>query len=94
MTRIRICLGLPGRPCTERTDLPGGRCRTCNAEMNRGRNAARVQYQGRWKRTSLAARRNQPWCSLCGTIIDLTYDHEHGQVECRSCNSSHRRDAS
>lgn len=94
MTRTRICLGLPGRPCTDRTDRTNGRCATCNAELNRERNATRIQYRGSWKRTSIAARRNQPWCANCGTLVDLTYDHEHGQVECRSCNSSHRRDAS
>lgn len=93
MSGVRICLGLPGRPCHERTDRIGGRCASCSSELNRGRNYTRAQYRGRWKRVSIAARQNQPWCSICGTLADLTYDHEHGQVECRSCNSSHRRDA-
>lgn len=92
MTRpLRICLGLPGRPCTERTPNRNGRCTSCESQFQRARNKVRVQYQGSWKRTSLAARRNQPWCSICGTLADLTFDHEHAQVECRRCNSSHRR---
>lgn len=88
---LRICLGLPGRPCTERTRNRNGRCGPCESAFQRNRNRIRVQYHGSWKSTSRAARRNQPWCSNCGTLVDLTFDHERGVVECRSCNSSHRR---
>ena len=90
----RICVGLPGRPCHARYHHPSAsvhRCPTCEAEHQRIRNAERTQYQGTWRRTSKAARQAQPWCSICGTTYDLTLDHEHGQVECRSHNSPHRR---
>lgn len=91
MRPLRICLGLPDGPCLERTRNPAGRCRPCEQEFQRRRNRARVQYQGAWKATSARARRAQRWCSICGTTADLTLDHEHGQVECRSCNAAHRR---
>lgn len=94
MTGIKICLGVPGTPCVERTRSPGGRCRLCEQEFQRRRNKTRLLYQGSHKRHSIAQRKAQPWCSICGTTVDLCWDHEHGQVECRPCNSSHRRDAS
>lgn len=86
MTPLRSCLR-----CGARTRDPGPRCRTCELDYQRRRNRARIQYQGSWKATSKRARRAQPWCSICGTTEDLTLDHEHGQVECRAHNSSHRR---
>ena len=89
MTALRACL-----LCGARTRDPGPRCRPCEQAFQRRRNRARLQYQGTWKGASKRARRAQPWCSRCGTTTDLTLDHEHGQVECRSCNSSHRRDPS
>lgn len=84
----------PPKPCLDcgvPTRNPGGRCRPHELEHQRRRNQKRTQYQGTWPATSRRARRAQPWCSICGTTQDLTLDHEHGQVECRSCNSSHRR---
>ena len=84
MKALRPCLDCGAR--TRRT-----RCPRCESDWNRRRNARRTQYQGAWAATSRRARQAQPWCSICGTLFDLTLDHEHGQVECRSCNSSHRR---
>lgn len=84
----------PLRPCLDcgaRTRNPGSRCRRCELDHQRARNAARPQYAGSWYATSRRARIAQPWCSICGTNADLTLDHEHGQVECRECNSRHRR---
>jgi len=82
----KLCLD-----CTARHRQPGPRCQPCEQAHQKARNAARTQYAGTWRATSRRARKAQPWCSLCGTTADLTLDHEHGQVECRSCNSSHRR---
>lgn len=90
----RPCLGLPDRACPALTRNPGARCRPCELEHQRRRSRARLQYQGSWKRASQWARRAQPFCSVCGTPYDLTLDHETGQVQCRSHNSAHRRDAS
>lgn len=86
MRALRRCLD-----CGDTYRVGNSRCRPCELVKQRRRNAQRTQYQGGWSRTSTAARRAQPWCSVCGTRTDLTLDHEHGQVECRSCNSSHRR---
>lgn len=103
MTRPnRPCLGLPGHPCGQLTRNPNGRCRPCQQAHDRTRNRARTQYAGTWRATSKRARAAEPWCHCqrpnChgpGPCLnpDLTLDHEHAQVECRSCNSSHRRDA-
>lgn len=88
----------PMRPCLEcgaRTART--RCPRCESQWQKARNALprRQQYRSNaYTRQSKAARENQPWCALCGTRQDLTWDHEHGQVECRSCNASHRRNAS
>lgn len=85
----------PLRPCLDcgtRTRNPGSRCRSCELAHQRARNAARkAQYGGTWAATSRRARRARPICARCGRTDDLTLDHETGQVECRSCNSSHRR---
>lgn len=86
MTPLRECLECRAR--TSRTT----RCPACEAKRQRERNQRRTQYAGAWRGTSKAARKRQPWCSLCGTTSDLTLDHEHNQVECRSCNSKHRRE--
>lgn len=87
MTRpLRICVD-----CGARHRLAGARCRPCELTHQRARNAARPQYAGSWASTSRRARRAIGQCVRCGTTADLTFDHEHGQVECRSCNSSHRR---
>lgn len=89
MIALRSCLD-----CGLRTRTTAPRCGPCERSRQRRRNAARSQYAGAWRATSRTARRRQPWCSICGTTDDLTLDHEHAQVECRSCNSSHRRNAS
>ena len=69
----------------------GPRCPAHEAMHQRVRNQRRTQYAGAWYAISRRARKAQPWCTICGTTTDLTLDHEHGQVECKSCNSSHRR---
>lgn len=58
------------------------------------------QRTARWKRTSTRLRRQQPFCSECGTQDDLTVDHvipladggdpydeNNLDVLCRPCNS-------
>lgn len=83
------------RPCLEcGSPTKGTRCPIHEAARQRTRNQARTQYAGQWRATSKRARKAQPWCSICGTPFDLTLDHEHGQVECRTCNSRHRREPS
>ena len=88
---------IPLRPCLDcgrRTHTTSPRCGPCDRAHQRARNAARAAlYDTAHRRQSKAARKAQPWCSLCGITADLTWDHEHRQVECRSCNSSHRREA-
>lgn len=87
MRPLKLCL-----ECTARHRLAGPRCADCERNHQRARNQARkALYGGTWQATSKRARRAQPWCSICGTPYDLTLDHEHGQVECQTCNSSHRR---
>lgn len=88
MTRPqRPCLG-PG--CGALTRNPGGRCRPCEQAHQKTRNANRPQYAGTWQATSKRARKEQPWCSVCGTTQNLTLDHETLSVQCRACNSAHR----
>ena len=87
----------PLRPCLDcgaRHRLAGPRCHGCNRAHQAARNAARGDlYDTDHRRLSRLARLIHPWCAICGTAGDLTWDHEHRQVECRSCNSSHRRNA-
>lgn len=86
----RICLD-----CPTLTRNPNGRCRTCQQAHDRARNQRRTQYQGDWQRISREAREAEPWCHhpACPNPFtsDLTFDHQYARVECRSCNSSHRR---
>ncbi len=88
----------PARPCLncgQLTRNPAGRCRPCELRHQKARNEKRKHlYGGDWAKRSKEARRAQPACVLCGTPFDLTLAPERGQVECRSCNSSHRRNAS
>jgi hypothetical protein len=66
------------------------------------RNARRPQYQGTWQADSRRARKAEPWCHctrpghghgpLCAVTTNLTLDHDTGTVECKRCNSAHRRD--
>lgn len=84
---LKICLD-----CGARHRLDGPRCRHCYLTQQRARNAARTQYAGPWRTFSQRAREAAGHqCAICGRIGDDTYDHEHWQVECRPCNSSHRR---
>lgn len=86
MTRPRPCIecGLISRN--------GTRCVGCYRAYHRRRNHARVSlYGGTHQATSKAARKAQPWCSVCGSGQRLSWDHEHGQVECMPCNLGHRR---
>lgn len=75
----------------------GTRCPTHEADRQRARNASpkrQALYGGTHYARSRNARRCQPWCSICGRTagqVQLTWDHEHGQVECVHCNSSHRK---
>lgn len=86
------------KPCIECGALhrnPGPRCGPHERTHQRNRNQARKPlYGGTWQALSRRARALQPWCSVCGTRTNLTLDHERMQVECRSCNSSHRRNVS
>lgn len=96
---------MPPRPCLTCGEpiTKGRRCPQCEGQHQRARNKARVHlYGGDWPRLSRAARAAEPWCHCvrtnchgdyfpCATSGDLTLDHETGQVECRSCNSRHRR---
>jgi hypothetical protein len=58
-------------------------------------------YGARWQRLSALARRQQPWCSHCGSTVDLVADHVDPatrgmrgitladiQVLCRRCNGA------
>lgn len=103
MTRPqRPCLGVQERPCPTLTRNPKGRCAECQKVFDRLRNQARTQYQGAWAAASRTARKAEPWChcdlaghghdGMCSRTEDLTLDHQYGRVECRSCNSAHRRE--
>ena len=95
----RPCLGVPGRACGTLTRNPGGRCRPCELEHQRQRNSKRLQYQGGWQTISKAARAAATHCTVCGVQLVIsktdprgsTYDHETLTVQCRRCNSAHRR---
>lgn len=90
MNPLKLCI-----ECSTRHREPGPRCRTHELAHQKARNAARRHlYGGTWAATSRRARKAVGSCALCGARRDLTLDHEHGQVECRSCNSKHRRNPS
>lgn len=96
---MKLCLGLSDRPCNE-VAYEGSRCKWCQKEWNRRRNALRDQYHGAWRAASRKARAGATNCARCGVALvksnrsprGATLDHETGTVECRSCNSSHRRE--
>jgi 5-methylcytosine-specific restriction endonuclease McrA len=89
---MRICLGLPGRPCHERTERT--RCPACQRATDRAKNqraAYRRTYA--WQKLSRATRAATPQCVRCGSTADLTADHvvprtvAGGVVTlCRKCN--------
>lgn len=91
------------RPClTCGVPTPETRCRPCELARQRGRNAKpeRVELYGR----GYQVRRKQllkyaTHCARCGVGLvrsktdgrGATYDHATNSVQCRSCNSSARR---
>jgi len=103
------------RPCLAcGTPTPHSRCEPCAAaraadlERRRQRpSTSRRGYGTRWQRLSRRARVLQPWCSRCGTTVDLTADHvdalaaggtrtprvDDGSIDvlCRRCNASKGR---
>lgn len=89
MTRpaLRICVD-----CGARHREPLYRCRPCQRTRDHVRNTSREYRHAAWQRLSRAQRAAVGFCVRCGRTDDLTLDHETGQVECRSCNSSHRRE--
>jgi 5-methylcytosine-specific restriction enzyme A len=86
------CLG-----CGTRTK--GSRCATCQARRDRARGTTSERgYGTAHQRRARAVIAAQPWCSDCGSTLDLTADHitplARGghplgplRVLCRSCNS-------
>ncbi|WP_225075316.1 HNH endonuclease [Streptomyces sp. CoT10] len=60
---------------------------------------AKGKYDWAWRKARAAAIAQQPWCSVCGSVDDLTGDHRlplsmggsndvsNIDVKCRSCNS-------
>lgn len=85
----RTCLD-----CGTLHNRPDPRCRPCylTHQQRRNHNPRRqALYSGPWATLSRRARATSPMCFRCGARRDLTLDHETGTVECRPCNSSHRR---
>jgi 5-methylcytosine-specific restriction protein A len=103
---------LPLKPCLDcGQTCRGPRCPQCRSAKARavraldgpGPSTTAIGYDAAWRRLSLRARREQPWCSHCGTSDDLTLDHspeawvahiegrtitpDMVQVLCRSCNA-------
>ena len=90
------------RPCLtcRRPTTAGPRCRGCEADWQRARNARRPQYAGEWRKVSRAA--IAAHVELYGLVCPgfgvpphavtrtcLTADHRHDgtiAVFCRSCN--------
>lgn len=81
----------------------GSMCRDCSnaiAARDPKRKERNKQYDHEWNKLSRLARQIQPWCSRCGSNMDLTADHilslanggsnilENIMVLCRKCNSS------
>jgi hypothetical protein len=72
-----------------------GYCELHRRERNRKRNAdpRRLERYGPgsgWDQERRAALEAQPWCGVCGTVTDLTVDHDPSgarNVWCRSCHS-------
>lgn len=87
----RQCLDCPAM--TRRS-----RCPHCEAKLDR----SRIQYRGPWQTIRKAAYPPVGTrCPICQVPMirsrtarnAMTLDHEHAQVECRECNSRHRRNA-
>lgn len=80
----------------------GRRCPDCRRKMERTRYrrpGRALLFSRAWRKLRQRAVKAQPYCSDCGTSLDLTGDHifprRHGgtnrrsnvTVRCRSCNS-------
>lgn len=69
--------------CGELVDVDhGARCSTCRPAVDRSyirkpKPRGRRQYSrsSGWRALSERARRLQPWCSDCGSPVDLTLEH-------------------
>lgn len=101
---MRVCSGLPGKPCGRITSQR--RCPACTTahEALRPSRRAKGHYDGTWQRISAQAIREHPWCEQCRTPgtpdNPLTGDHRtpwskggrnqrsNVRVLCRACNSS------
>lgn len=69
---------------------PRTRCAEHERQRQRKRNAdprRQERYGGDWPAHSRQRRAEQPWCSICGAVTDLTVDHETDAVWCRGCQS-------
>lgn len=90
---MRICLGVPGQPCHQRTER--SRCAACQRALDRAKNNnAGYRRTYAWQKLSKATRAATPYCTRCGSTVDLTADHvtprslSGGVVTlCRRCNS-------
>jgi hypothetical protein len=81
------------RPCLDCGALsPATRCPAHQRQRQQQRNAspARDIYRGDWPAYSRQRREAQPWCSLCGSLSDLTVDHTTDMVVCRHCHRTER----
>lgn len=80
------------------------RCPEHTRPDTRPRDRVTRNNNARWKNLSRRLRRQQPFCSNCGTTTDLTVDHitpladggdpydlDNLDVLCRSCNSAKGR---
>ena len=93
------------RPCVVCSVLTkSARCAKCQRELNKSRpSASQRGYDAKWRKLSKYLREAQPWCTWCGTTVDLTVDHvlplsmggsnelENLRVLCRPCNSARKQ---
>lgn len=81
------------------------RCGPHEREHQRARNQTKRRqdlYGGPYQTARRKALAGATLCPICGVNLirsrtarnGATWDHQHSRIECRSCNSSHRRDAS
>ena len=85
MATLRRCAAAG---CTLKTRARRPYCPTHARQREQAR-GPRSQYNAAWRRQSKAAIAAQPWCSVCGTTLDLTLDHS-GVVLCRADNTRWR----
>lgn len=90
------------RPCLDCNEPTyETRCRACEAHRQRLRNAKpeRAQYAGGYQAFRKRLLKYATHCAKCGGVLvrsktspqGATYDHATNSVQCRSCNSSGRR---